>query len=412
MKRGTPGFVGERLKEAREARGLTAISLSEIVGVSRQAISQYENDQQTPRPEVMEKIEHSLNLPTDFFSRPVTEQPKTSKIFYRSMSTATKTARVRVGRRYEWLQNIVAYVDRFVTLPSVRFPNFDVPQDPTQLSQEDIEDLASKTRKFWGMGEGPISNVAWLLENNGSVVTRGMMGADKLDAFSEWYERSKEYNTPFIFLGADKNSGARSRFDAAHELGHLVLHRNIHKKYIKRQSTFKLIEDQAHRFGSAFLLPPTTFANDVSAPNLDTFRALKLKWKVSAAAMIYRSAELQLIDKEHAQRLWRSRARRGWIQREPLDDQLPVEKPRLLYRVFRLLIDEGVQSRAEIKAALPYSTSDIEELAGLPPGFLEERPAPISLKTFSKKRFNDTYRRPDTPAEILEFKYSKDSNSG
>jgi predicted transcriptional regulator len=54
MKPGTPGFVGARLKEAREARFLSAIALADLVGVSRQAISLYENGAKTPGPEVMQ----------------------------------------------------------------------------------------------------------------------------------------------------------------------------------------------------------------------------------------------------------------------------------------------------------------------------------------------------------------------
>jgi Zn-dependent peptidase ImmA (M78 family)/DNA-binding XRE family transcriptional regulator len=413
MKRGTPGFVGARLREGREARGLTAIALSEILGVSRQAVSQYENDQQTPRPDVMERIERVLNLPPEFFSRPVENLPEDRRIFYRSMSTATKAARTRVERRYAWLASIVDYLKRYVSFPPVVFPRFDVPRNPQELSWEDIEVLASETRRFWGMGEGPISNMVWLLENNGAVAARGATGADKLDAFSEWYEWHREqHHTPYVFLGADKSSGPRSRYDAAHELGHLVLHRHINRKHITHQPTFKLIEDQAHRFGSAFLLPASAFANDLAAPSLDAFRALKPTWKVSIAMMVYRSAELELISKEHAQRLWRNRARRGWTHKEPLDDHLPIEKPRLLRRVFELLIEEGVQSRAEIRAALPYAQSDIEELAGLPPGFLKDRPAPISLKAYSRKRRGETREEPAKPADVVDLRTNKDTESG
>ena len=39
MKLGTPGFVGPRLREAREGRGLTAMSLAELLGITRSAIS-------------------------------------------------------------------------------------------------------------------------------------------------------------------------------------------------------------------------------------------------------------------------------------------------------------------------------------------------------------------------------------
>ena len=173
-----------------------------------------------------------------------------------------------------------------------------------------------------------------------------------------------------------------------------------------------MIEDQAHRFAAAFLLPALTFANDFYTPNLDAFRALKPKWKVSIAMMVYRSAELELVRKEQERRLWINRTRRGWRTKEPLDDQLPIEEPRLLRRAFELLVNEGVQSRAEIRAALPYALGDIEELAGLPPGFLEEKPAPVNLKAFKRKRYRDTREQPAKPADVVEFRTTGDGKSG
>jgi Zn-dependent peptidase ImmA (M78 family) len=289
----------------------------------------------------------------------------------------------------------VAYLDRFVSFPGVRFPDFSMPNDPGKISNEDIERLAEQTRSFWGLGEGPISNVVWLLENNGSIVTRENMESNKLDAFSEWFRCDRASEIPYVFLNAEKDSGFRSRYDIAHELGHLILHRNIDKKYITNKQTFKLIEEQAYRFGGAFLLPASTFSNDFSVPSLDSFRALKPKWKVSAAAMVYRSADLNLASKEQVQRLWRSRSRRGWVYKEPLDDQLSAEKPRLLSRIFQLLVSENVQSRAEIRDSLPYSTRDIEKLTGLELGFLEEGPAKRSVV----KRNTS-----DKPADILRFR--------
>ena len=48
MSVGTPNFVGERLKEAREARGLTGVALADLVGVKRASISQYELGDASP----------------------------------------------------------------------------------------------------------------------------------------------------------------------------------------------------------------------------------------------------------------------------------------------------------------------------------------------------------------------------
>ncbi len=41
----------------------------------------------------------------------------------------------------------------------------------------------------------------------------------KIDAFSVWYDAK-----PYIFLSSDKGSNVRTRFDMAHELGHLIMH--------------------------------------------------------------------------------------------------------------------------------------------------------------------------------------------
>src|SRR3990172_1641588 len=123
MKRGTPGFVGTRLREAREARGLTAISLAELVGVTRQAISQYENGDAAPGPDIMDRLCTVLNLPAQFFSRRIPGRERNA-IIYRSMSAATKASRTRAERRLGWLQEIVSYLRTIVDFPGPNLPTF------------------------------------------------------------------------------------------------------------------------------------------------------------------------------------------------------------------------------------------------------------------------------------------------
>src|SRR5262245_3375022 len=124
MKVGTPGFVGERLKEAREARFLSAIALADLVGVSRQAISLYENGVKTPSPDVMHSLAQVLNLPEIFFCRLLGEADRDNAVFWRSMSAATKTARTRAKMRYRWIRNIVSYLREFIAFPVVNLPKF------------------------------------------------------------------------------------------------------------------------------------------------------------------------------------------------------------------------------------------------------------------------------------------------
>lgn len=382
MKAGTPGFVGGRLREAREARGLTAISLSGLLGVTRAAISSYEVAGASPHPEVMERIAQVLNLPHSFFLRPLPD-PVSEPIFFRSMSTATKSARLGGLHKYVWLKEIVAYILRFVRLPVINFPKLEVPSEPRDLDYQRIEQLATGLRRFWGLGDGPISNVTLLLENNGTIVSRIELGADTLDAFSGW---SPADGRPYVFQGADKESAVRSRYDTAHEVGHLILHRDIDRTRLNDPIVFRLLEDQAHRFAGAFLLPSASFADDFYIPTLDMIRSLKPKWIVSIGMMIYRAQELGFVTPEQARRLWINYNRRGWKSREPLDDTIKIEKPCLLRRAFEVLVEKGRMPRQNIISELPFNRADVEKLANLPDGYLDEdSPYVWAITTLSQR---------------------------
>ncbi len=366
---GTPGFIAERLSQAREARGLTAVSLAEMIGVNSASISNYERGRQSPSPEAMERIASVLNQPLAFFLRPM-PIAKEEDIWWRAMSAATKSARVRAYARHAWLREIVCYLADYVDFPEPNIPNFQLPSDVQQISTDLIEEIATECRRHWKLGTGPIADVVLLLENNGVIVSRGELEAESLDAYSQTPRDSAH---PFIFLGSDKASAVRSRHDASHELGHLILHRNVDAKAIKNPVLFKLIETQAHRFASAFNLPAEGFANQLWAPTLDAFLALKPHWKVAVAAMIIRSEQLCILSEEQARRAWINMSRRGWRKQEPLDDRLESERPSLLRRSFELLVNEGIKTADQIVTDLALNPSDIESLACLEEGYLTEK---------------------------------------
>jgi Zn-dependent peptidase ImmA (M78 family) len=238
-----------------------------------------------------------------------------------------------------------------------------------------VEDAAASLRQHWGAGDAVISNVALLMENAGVVASRFELGANKLDAFSLWDDYTRR---PLLVLASDKGSAARSRFDAAHELAHLVLHRNVPKPLMGHKPTFALIEEQAHHFGRAFLLPARSFSRDFVLPTLNALTGLKKRWRVSIGLMIKRSEELGLVSPEQANRLWINRSRQGWATHEPYDDELEPEQPVLLGRSIRLLIESGTVTSDDLLAAVPLPAEDVETLAGLPSGFLarEESPPP------------------------------------
>lgn len=364
MRPGTPGFSGGRLREARGARALSVISLAEIAGVSTQAIYQYEKDRSSPGPEVLSKISAVTNLLEAFFLQP--ERPaRQSAIYFRSMTSATKSARRRADSRLNWVRDIVAYTEQYVSLPNVNFPEFDLPKEARLISDGDIDLVADELRSYWRLGEAPIANMISLLENQGAVVARGPLGAETLDGVS-----TCEGERPFIFIGTDKGTPARWRFDAAHELGHIVLHHRVPQESFQHPELHKRIEQQAHRFAASFLLPLAPFGEDLFAANLDVLRSLKPKWKTSIAMMITQAMYGGYITDDVQRKLWISMSRRKWRQNEPLDDTMEPEYPRLLRRSLELILDEGAQTAADIVNRLRLSPTDIETLVGFPEEYL------------------------------------------
>jgi Zn-dependent peptidase ImmA (M78 family)/DNA-binding XRE family transcriptional regulator len=377
----TPGFVGQRLTEGRCARGISGVDFAAIVGVSAVSISKYENGHQTPRIEVLHAIASALKLPNSYFLRPMPtadERP----VFWRGKLSAPSVMRERAAVRLEWLKEIVDYIAEYFELPTLNVP--DIPIDNNEIVDDKfLEETAHEIRQQWSIRPGPMPDVVEKLETNGILVSRIHVNAEKLDAFSQWSER---FGIPFVVLGRDKSSATRQRFDALHELSHLVLDKNTPQKRLNDPSSYKAIERRADRLASCLLLPADEFTQELYAPSLDGFLTLKERWGASIGAMIMRCHDLDIINDDESRRMWINYNRRGWRNREPLDGKMEKEVPHLIRRSFELLISEKVQSVPEILNALPFPPAEIEELADLEPGILggevESRAEPILKPEF------------------------------
>lgn len=368
---GISSFNNERLIQVRNARGLTAVSLADMVDVSPTTISLYEKGTQRPRQEILDRLSSVLNVPPGFFLQTV-PIVKPARVFYRSMSAATKSARTRAEARYEWILEVIDYLLEFFDLPETRLPEFDLPDDFRALDSLTIEAVAEQVRQHWTLGDGPISDMVRTLESNGIVVWRTPFEAETLDAFSEF--RAPH---PVIVLSSDKENVYRSRFDAAHELGHLILHRNVDEKSLKRSSEFKLLENQAHQFASAFILPAMAYGKELWSISLDAFRSLKPRWKASIALQIMRARQLGMVNENQEKRLWINLSRRGWRKSEPLDDS-PCEKPSLIAQSMRMLVDERVRTGGQIAQDLNLSAYELEKLTEVHPGTLTSNLRPVA----------------------------------
>jgi Zn-dependent peptidase ImmA (M78 family)/DNA-binding XRE family transcriptional regulator len=358
-------LIPQRLTEARQAARLTQTELAGRIGVSRQAVSAYELGAKAPEPSTMRKLAGALGQPVAFFTkRERLTFGEHSANFFRKTGADTKRRNQACEVLADWFSSAAYAFNEIANFPAVDIPNFE-PVDTTSASytEEEIEENAESARKHFGLGLGPISNVLRLIESKGVITCRFQMTGEKIEAFSYWVG-----DRPFIFLASDKESAARARFDAAHELGHLCLHRWVGREEIEDKARLKEIEAEADRFAGAFLLPRLSFPNEVYSPRAEAFIDLKARWRVSIQAMIYRCKDLGLFDERQITNLYKQISYKKWRTVEPLDKgqyALPLEEPMLLRRVAELVFESGRYKVDEFKADVALSDEMLEQLIGV-----------------------------------------------
>jgi Zn-dependent peptidase ImmA (M78 family)/transcriptional regulator with XRE-family HTH domain len=370
-------FVARKLRAARLAAGLNQTELAAQVGISRQAISAFEQGAKNPDGETIARIAQSLDQPFSFFASE--EAPRFGEFsarFFRAFGSETRRRNEMCAVWGDWLVQLAKYYDRFLDYPAVDLPSYEPSAIGERYSEEEIESAAEDCRSKFGLGLGPISNVLSLVESKGVITCRLEMKDEEVGAFSFW-----NGTRPVIFLASDKKSSVRARFDVAHELGHLVLHRGISQEDLEDPRILKEVEKEANRFAGAFLLPSRSFPAEVMSTRLEYFIELKKRWKVAIQAMVYRCKTLGIFDEEQVVNLYKQISRRRWRTEEPLDDIFPLEQPKLLRRAFELVRDSGILAAEDIFAHLPHNPRHVERLLNLAPGTLEvsREPEPIPV---------------------------------
>lgn len=306
-----------RVRRARESHAITQAQLAVKLSaaghaISAPALSQIERGITKPSPDTLAALALVLDHPPKFFvGRGASANEPDPGGFFRSLRATTARER-RSALAKAWLvHDLVAAVEQHVRLPDLDLP---------RVGAARPADAADKVRRDWRIPAGPIPNVVRVLERHGVVVARLDYAGERVDAFSVNFP-----GRPVVMLGNDKGKRDRSRFDASHELGHLVLH--------GQPGGDAAVEAEAHAFAAEFLMPAEQVEGELRAERLDWRRLLDLKvrWGCSIAALIRRARDLQVITDSHYTNLMKAISARGWRKDEPGDRELgPPESSALL----------------------------------------------------------------------------------
>lgn len=330
-------FQPGRLRLARELKTWTQADLAEALKLTAAAISQFESGAARPSESTQVRLGEELGVPPAFFELPIVE---THEGFFRSLRR-TPTADRRRARAIAHIAHDVATITTPPTsLPALALPSF--PVSSLNAEVDEIEDIAQRVRKGWDIPAGPAPDVVGILESHGVIVMRLPLGSADVDAFSLPF-----VDHPVVVLGSDKNDRARSRFDAAHELGHLVMHG-------EQVWGVTEVEKQAHEFAAAFLMPRQDIVDELP-DRADWVRLFELKqqWQVSLAALLMRARTLGRMSPTNYLTAVKAASARGWRRVEPVPLGEP-EQPELLSHVLR------IEERGSAASLLPREV--IEDL--------------------------------------------------
>lgn len=333
------GFNHSRLTVARQLRGLSKGVLADQIDVTRRSVGGYESGEAVPSERTLRNIVDVLDFPRGFFFGDDLEIPQPDAVSFRAMSKMTAAQRnMALGEGALALQ-LNEWIESRFELPAASLP--DLRGEPTP------EAAADALRQIWRLGQQPIPNMIHLLEAKGVRVFSLSVDSREVDAYSMWRE-----STPYIFLNTFK-SAERSRFDAAHELAHLLLHRHAAPQG-------RVAEQQADDFASSFLLPRASVL--AHAPRFATLPALiRLKhfWGVSVAALTYRLHKVGVLSDWHYRTLYTEIGKRGYQVNEP--ESQPHETSEVLHQVLGHLRSDGI-SRTEVAVDLQINESDLDRL--------------------------------------------------
>lgn len=347
-------MIGNRLKRAREALGLSLRDLEAVIHgqVSAQAIGKYERDEMMPGSTVLLALAKALRVSPEFLLSE-REIELTGVDFRKAPQAGAKEERAVEA-------SVLDQVERYLELEEL-LPGVDEAWSAPEGAEfeihcvEDAERAADSLRKLWSLGIDPIPIVAELLEDKGVKVI-ALDLPESVSGSKAFVRRHEQDDVPVIVVNQHHN-GERQRFTLAHELAHLVL----------RFGGLSDAEQEkaADRFAGSFLM-----AKDMVLRLLGTHRTsislgelaeVKKIFKVSVASLVVRCSQLGVLTRAAYGRLWAQIRGLGWngpASSEPY--ALPAEVPLRMERMCMRAVAEGAISEAKAAELLNISVRELD----------------------------------------------------
>lgn len=313
-------FNPQMLGLAREFEGWTQTDLAERLGVSQGTISKIEEGIMQADLQFIAEISKVFRRPEVFFMQDICHSLSLEGSFRKKSALTKRLLKITDARmNIERLQ-----MNKLVDASALDLK--DPPYcDPDEYSGGPIE-IARLVRKHYEVGSGPIENLVELVERAGCFVRFIDYGTLLVDGFAVL----SGANVPIIFINRAFPPDRR-RLTLAHEFGHVIMHRKMIRPNV---------EDEAFAFAGELLMPNTEIKSSLYPLNLEKLARLKLKWKVSMAAILQHAKRIGAVNERYYRYMRSELSKHGFTKEEPYESAIDLEKPKLLTRVFRHFKDD------------------------------------------------------------------------
>lgn len=323
-----------RIALARLRAGLSKVELARKLDATTRTVTNYES---TGAPDkAAPAIAAATGCTVTYLSLPATRPLEEERVFFRARRQSTaaqKHAATAAGRTGVELYELIT---QHFALPTLELPD---------LSTLEPSAAAVQLRAEWQLGLDPLPNLIQLAESKGIRVLSLPHATANVDAFSLW-----ENSFPYVFLSTVKTA-ERSRFDLAHEIGHLVMHGGLSQSDGDERNA----EREADQFASAFLMPPASLRAVLPhEPSVETIMQTKSHFKVSAMALTYSAHKAGLLTDWSYRQACTELTSRGFRTGEP------EGMPREASRVFKFILPALHKSKG-------WRTEEIAHQLGVSP---------------------------------------------
>ena len=351
----------EMLLLARKRRRITQKNLATETGIPQAEISRVENGlKNVLSHEEIQLIARSLKFPTNFFfeQEPFYKNPLSihGTAFRKKSAVAKKDQDGVVALANHIMLHLRRMLESIDMEPQFQLLSFEILDSNSSLSEHahgvtSATEAAQKIRESWELDDGPLLNLIKYIEATGVFVAEGDFGSADIDGVTI---RPPGIN-PVVVLNANRTAD-RKRFSLAHEYGHVILHPFFSDE----------MEKEANEFAAELLMPAKGILSDLKKHlTIRELGRLKLKWRISMAALIYRAKTLNTITNEKATSLYKEMNFHGYRKQEPDEFNIENEQGSLLSQLLQMHLDDLGYSFDELAEAFRTFPNEVAEMYGL-----------------------------------------------